>query len=735
VGLFIQRQRRLSVPVESQGWTFDREGNHPLTGIFMNHQLHISVFLFLVVCIAQTSAQHPGWTNYTSGNSVGALAVADGNVWCGTRGGLVEIDRHSGQRTFYNHANSVLPDNKIQCLAIDSGRNIWAGTKNGLVKYDGRTWTLYTSANSQLKHNNVTQIIADTAGGVWLIDNGESVISINGADWKVYSTAAPGFPNVYMRENPLLRGCPDYSQEPSTLPENAITNIALDRKGGLWVFTLLGDIVINDGIRWRKFHYEEYLLECKNADCSVPEVTFFSSLAEDRAGNRWVATGCGLGKLCGKTIRVPVGTCDKCKPSIVIDSAGHLWAIDEFNEGIYEFDGKRGTFYPIKMSTDSYDTINVIAIDADNRVWVGTNKGLLSFDGKEWKFYNTSNSSLNGDVIQLIEVDNNNKKWIVNSSDGVFDDLVTFDDSTWETFGTEEIVGGKICCIAFESIANCWVGTNSGLTKYDGKKWTVFDGPRVPIYIRPNSVYIKKSKKASASIASGNTVFSIHFGKNDNKWMSAVDALVKYNDTCWTTYGPTNSKFPKMRLMTVFFKSDSAHDSFARNFKYIFSQEYQCEMVNDSNFWISYSNKVGKAAKLNVVHFDGDTTWNTFSDTLRDGYERAIWAMAVDSSENLWLGTQMGAVRYHQGKWDYLDTSNSALPSNEVRAIRTDTKGVVWLGTDEGLVSFDGKRWTRYDKANSGLPGNKIRTIAFDKKGAVWVGTDKGLASYVSMSE
>jgi ligand-binding sensor domain-containing protein len=95
----------------------------------------------------------------------------------------------------------------------------------------------------------------------------------------------------------------------------------------------------------------------------------------------------------------------------------------------------------------------------------------------------------------------------------------------------------------------------------------------------------------------------------------------------------------------------------------------------------------------------------------------------------------MGAVRYHQGKWDYLDTSNSALPSNEVRAIRTDTKGVVWLGTDEGLVSFDGKRWTRYDKANSGLPGNKIRTIAFDKKGAVWVGTDKGLASYVSMSE
>ena len=76
-------------------------------------------------------AQNPEWINYTEGNYVSAL-IEDGNyIWAGTNGGLVKIDKTSGEPTFYNKTNSGLPSNWVYAIAIDGNGNKWIGTDGG----------------------------------------------------------------------------------------------------------------------------------------------------------------------------------------------------------------------------------------------------------------------------------------------------------------------------------------------------------------------------------------------------------------------------------------------------------------------------------------------------------------------------------------------------------------------------------------------------------------------------
>ena len=82
-------------------------------------------------------------------------------------------------------------------------------------------------------------------------------------------------------------------------------------------------------------------------------------------------------------------------------------------------------------------------------------------------------------------------------------------------------------------------------------------------------------------------------------------------------------------------------------------------------------------------------------------------------------------------EWVVYNTSNSGLPSNNVRCIAMDNNGNKWIGTGDHwvgcvLTMFDGTHWTVYDTSNSGLPHDYsvyITAISIDKSGNKWIGT------------
>lgn len=110
--------------------------------------------------------------NYTNGQTVHAIALEGNTVWTGTEGGLVKLNKTTGGKTFFNKDNSGLPDNSVMSIAIDGSGNKWIGTGSGLIKYDGLTWTNYTTSNSGLPHNVVTSVAIDGSGNKWIGTNG-----------------------------------------------------------------------------------------------------------------------------------------------------------------------------------------------------------------------------------------------------------------------------------------------------------------------------------------------------------------------------------------------------------------------------------------------------------------------------------------------------------------------------------------------------------------------------------
>ncbi len=78
----------------------------------------------------------------------------------------------------------------------------------------------------------------------------------------------------------------------------------------------------------------------------------------------------------------------------------------------------------------------------------------------------------------------------------------------------------------------------------------------------------------------------------------------------------------------------------------------------------------------------------------------------------------------------------NGLPQNTVQALAQTRDGFVWLGTEVGLVRFDGNAFQVFDKNSSlgaggpALPGNDVRCLLAGKDGALWIGTSEGLGRW-----
>src|SRR6266568_7065395 len=66
----------------------------------------------------------------------------------------------------------------------------------------------------------------------------------------------------------------------------------------------------------------------------------------------------------------------------------------------------------------------------------------------------------------------------------------------------------------------------------------------------------------------------------------------------------------------------------------------------------------------------------------------------------------------------------NGLPQNTVQALAQTRDGFVWLGTEVGLVRFDGNGFVLFDQSTSpALPGNDMRCLFESHDGAMWIGT------------
>jgi ligand-binding sensor domain-containing protein/signal transduction histidine kinase len=240
-----------------------------------------------------------------------------------------------------------------------------------------------------------------------------------------------------------------------------------------------------------------------------------------------------------------------------------------------------------------------------------------------------------------------------------------------------------------------WLGTQEGLVRFDGVRFTVFD-------------------KRNTEAITNSFVTALREDRQGTLWIGTRDGLIQYRD-----------------------------EQFVRR-----------EGLSNQIVRAIYEDRAGRlwvgtdGGGLNRLT-DGQVTTFTTANGLSSNF---ILSICEDQQNNLWVGTDGGGLnRLKDGRW-IVFTTQHGLSNNIVRSICEDRKGNLWIGTWGGGVNrfsiFDfrfsipdsrapqppgtgprpsasSQQITTYT-TKEGLPSDLVYSIYEDREGSLWIGTDGG---------
>lgn len=146
------------------------------------------------------------WKAYTQQNSaladnaVLSIAVQPGNAaWFGHLKGISRLDLKTGAWSQFDLSKVGFGWGGTTDLLVDHLDRVWAATTgSGLNVWDGKEWTSYRVSNSGIPQNNVTRILEDSDGTIWMgcsysAEPGGLLASFNGKDWTRYDSSNSGY--------------------------------------------------------------------------------------------------------------------------------------------------------------------------------------------------------------------------------------------------------------------------------------------------------------------------------------------------------------------------------------------------------------------------------------------------------------------------------------------------------------------------------------------------------------
>lgn len=222
-----------------------------------------------------------------------------------------------------------------------------------------------------------------------------------------------------------------------------------------------------------------------------------------------------------------------------------------------------------------------------------------------------------------------------------------------------------------------WIGTEEGLARFDGIRFTVFDKQRTP---ELKSNYIR----------------ALLVDRQGALWIGTAEGLVRMQEGSFKTF-TSNDGLPGNTIQAI------------------------CE-DRKGNLWIATANGLGLVKEGAVSPFTTKQKWIGGS----------IQALFEDADSALWIATPYGLGKFKDDKFTNYTVRNG-LASNSVRSIQQDAAGHLWFGTLGGLTSFDGERFTNYT-TRDGLPNDRIISLHAEKDGSLLIGTAGGLCRFNGQS-
>jgi diguanylate cyclase (GGDEF)-like protein len=301
-----------------------------------------------------------------------------------------------------------------------------------------------------------------------------------------------------------------------------------------------------------------------------------------------------------------------------------------------------------------------------------------------------------------------------------------------------------------------WVGTQSGLARFDGVRFVAYspeDTPALPgIWIR-----------------------ALLSDRRDRLWIGTYKGLARYASGRFTAI-PANdpARYPSLDIFCIVERADG--DILAGTSEGVFRVEgvrlvhvggpapALTLLSRPDGLWIGTTGAVARvagaqttrlalpadAASAAVVRLV-DTQGRLWAGTSQGLYALAangwqpvpaapgfdgspITAMFADRDDNLWIGSNAGLARFRGGAlMEFVpDTHPRAFP--QVTAALEDREGDLWLGSQLNGIARLWNGWTRRYSVGEGLHDPIVWSLSPaagpETPGAIWVGSNDGLSLF-----
>lgn len=331
-------------------------------------------------------------------------------------------DRPTGNGSSVDEAAEALPNAGVRSIAVGEDGAVWVGTEAGLGRLDPKgAWSTYTKAKGDLSVDPVSPLAIANDGAVWMGNRGLTALGQDGK-WKNYTPESTN----------------------KALPQHYIRSLAFGSDGSLWIGT--GLLTIIPGSPGGLSHLDQqgswrtYTNANTNGGLPKDAVT---ALAPEQDGSVWVGTEAGLTRLdvSGRWQRYvmpnPNGWPGNNQIlSLALAPDNSVWVGTYI--GLTKVD-RNGRWLPFLNAANSKgglpnNAIDALAVENDGSLWVGTPRGLAHLDKNgHWLPYVTPERTaggLPGDDIRALQIAPDGSLWV-----GVRGGLAHRDkEGRWQTY-------------------------------------------------------------------------------------------------------------------------------------------------------------------------------------------------------------------------------------------------------------------------------------------------------------